>query len=73
LTGEDKPYEQIYSAVNEYLEEIPESVVFLEISGDPGAVLSLQRSLGNTCLIKELSCQGLTTLQDKRVPPAKRF
>ena len=40
LTGEDKPYEQIYSAVNEYLEEIPESVVFLEISGDPGAVLS---------------------------------
>ena len=40
LTGEDKPYEQIFSAVNEYLEEIPESVVFLEISGDPGAVLS---------------------------------
>ncbi|HEY3363204.1 MAG TPA: exonuclease SbcCD subunit D [Methanosarcina sp.] len=40
LTGEDKPYEQIFSAVNEYLEEIPESVVFLEISGDSGAVLS---------------------------------
>ncbi len=41
LTEEDKPYEQIFSAVNEYLEEIPESVVFLEISGDPEAVLSL--------------------------------
>lgn len=40
LVGEDKSYEQIFSAVNEYLEEIPESVVFLEISGDSGAVLS---------------------------------
>lgn len=40
LIGEDKPYEQIFSAVNEHLEEIPESVVFLQISGDSGAVLS---------------------------------
>ena len=40
LTGEDKPYEQIFSAVNEYLEEIPESVVLLEIFGDSGIVLS---------------------------------
>ncbi|HET8688222.1 MAG TPA: DNA double-strand break repair protein Mre11, partial [Methanosarcina sp.] len=40
LTGEDKPYEQIFSKVNEYLEEIPESVVFLEIFGDSGIVLS---------------------------------
>ncbi len=41
LTGEDKPYEQIFSTVNEYFEEIPDSVVFLEISGDSEAVLSL--------------------------------
>jgi DNA repair exonuclease SbcCD nuclease subunit len=40
LNGEDKPYEQIFSAVNEYLEEIPESVVFLEILGDSDIVLS---------------------------------
>jgi len=40
LTEEDKPYEQIFSAVNEYLEEIPESVVFLEIFGNSEAVLS---------------------------------
>ncbi len=40
LNGEEKPYEQIFSAINEHLEELPESVVFLEISGDSGAVLS---------------------------------
>ena len=40
LKGEDKPYEQIFSKVDEYLEDIPESVVFLEIFGDSGAVLS---------------------------------
>ncbi len=40
LNGEDKPYEQIFSAVNEHLEELPESVVFLEISGDAGPVIS---------------------------------
>jgi DNA repair protein SbcD/Mre11 len=40
LKGEDKPYEQIFSKVNEYPEEICESVVFLEIFGDSGAVLS---------------------------------
>jgi len=40
LKGEDKPYEQIFSKVDEYLEEIRESVVFLEIFGDSGAVLS---------------------------------
>jgi DNA repair protein SbcD/Mre11 len=36
----EKPYDQIFSAVNEHLEELPESVVFLDISGDPGPVLS---------------------------------
>ncbi|MGI5991744.1 MAG: metallophosphoesterase [Methanosarcina sp.] len=41
LTGEDKPYEQIFSAVNEYFEEIPDSVVILDIFGDSEAVLSL--------------------------------
>lgn len=40
LDGEEKPYEQIYSAVNEHLEELPDSVVFLDISGDSGSVLS---------------------------------
>ena len=40
LDGEEKPYEQIYSAVNEHLEELPDSVVFLDISGDSGIVLS---------------------------------
>ena len=40
LDGEEKPYEQIFSAVNEHLEELPGSVVFLEISGDSGVVLS---------------------------------
>ena len=40
MKGEDKPYEQIFSKVDEYLEDIPESVVFLEIFGDSGAVLS---------------------------------
>lgn len=28
LNGEDNPYEQIFSKVNEHLEEIPDSVVF---------------------------------------------
>ena len=41
LNGEENPYEQVFSAVNERLEEIPESVVFLDISGDSGSVLSL--------------------------------
>jgi exonuclease SbcD len=41
LNGEEKPYEQIFSAVNEHLEELPESMVLLEIFGDSGAVLSL--------------------------------
>ncbi|MDR7665237.1 exonuclease SbcCD subunit D [Methanosarcina sp. Z-7115] len=40
LDGEEKPYEQIFSAVNEHLKELPGSVVFLEISGDSGVVLS---------------------------------
>ncbi|MFI5382898.1 MAG: metallophosphoesterase [Methanosarcina thermophila] len=40
LNGEDNPYEQIFSKVNEHLEEIPGSVVFLEIIGDSGPVLS---------------------------------
>ena len=40
LNGEEKPYEQIFSAINEHLEEAPASVVFLEISGDSGVVLS---------------------------------
>jgi DNA repair exonuclease SbcCD nuclease subunit len=40
LDGEEKPYEQIFSAVNEHLEELPDSVVFLNISGDSGSVLS---------------------------------
>jgi DNA repair exonuclease SbcCD nuclease subunit len=40
LDGEEKPYEQIFSAVNEHLEELPDSVVFLDISGDSGSVLS---------------------------------
>lgn len=41
LNGEEKPFEQIFSAINERLEELPESVTFLEISGDSSAVLSL--------------------------------
>ncbi|AKB65689.1 metallophosphoesterase family protein [Methanosarcina mazei] len=40
VDGEEKPFEQIFSAVNEHLEEIPESVVFLDVSGDSGSVLS---------------------------------
>ncbi len=40
LNEEDKPYEQIFSKIDEHLEEIPDSVVSLQISGDPGAVLS---------------------------------
>ena len=40
LDGDEKPYEQIFSAVNEHLEELPDSVVFLDISGDSGPVLS---------------------------------
>ncbi len=41
LSEEEKPFEQIFSAVNEHLEELSGSVVFLEISGDSGMVLSL--------------------------------
>lgn len=40
IDGEENPYEQIFSIVNEHLEEIPDSVVFLDISGDSGSVLS---------------------------------
>ncbi|AAM04584.1 TPA: exonuclease SbcCD subunit D [Methanosarcina acetivorans] len=40
IDGEEKPYEQIFSAINEHLEEIPESVVFLDISGNSDSVLS---------------------------------
>jgi len=40
LDGEEKPYEQIFSIVSERLEEIPDSVVFLEVLGDSGSVLS---------------------------------
>ena len=40
LKGDEKTYEQIFSAVNEHLEELPESVVFLEITGDGGPVIS---------------------------------
>lgn len=40
LKWDEKPYEQIFSAVDEHLDELPGSVVFLEISGDSGAVLS---------------------------------
>ena len=40
LKGEEKSYEQIFSAINEHLEELPGSVVLLEISGDSGSVLS---------------------------------
>jgi len=40
LKGEEKSYEQIFSAINEHLEELPGSVVFLKISGDSGSVLS---------------------------------
>lgn len=40
LDGEEKPYELIFSTVNEHLEELPGSVVFLDISGDSGPVLS---------------------------------
>ncbi len=40
LAGDEKPYEQVFSAVDEHLEELPGAVVFLEISGDSGAVLS---------------------------------
>ncbi|AKB29588.1 Exonuclease SbcD [Methanosarcina siciliae T4/M] len=40
IDGGEKPYEQIFSAINEHLEEIPESVVFLDISGDSDSVLS---------------------------------
>jgi len=41
LCKEENPFEQIFSAVNEHLEELSGSVVFLEISGDSGIVLSL--------------------------------
>jgi DNA repair exonuclease SbcCD nuclease subunit len=40
LDGEENLYEQIFSVINEHLEELPGSVVFLEISGDSGKVLS---------------------------------
>jgi exonuclease SbcD len=42
LKEEEKPYEQIFAAVDEYQETLPESVVFLEISGDPTGVLSFK-------------------------------
>lgn len=41
LNGEEKPYEQIFSTINEHLEEIPSSVVFLKVSGDSKVVLSI--------------------------------
>ena len=41
LNGEEKPYEQIFSVINELLEEIPGSVVFLEVSGDSKTILSI--------------------------------
>jgi DNA repair protein SbcD/Mre11 len=40
LSEKEKPYENIFSVVNEHLEELPGSVVFLEISGDSEAILS---------------------------------
>ncbi len=42
LNGQEKPYEQIFAAVDEYQETLPDSVVFLDISGDPTAVLSFK-------------------------------
>jgi DNA repair exonuclease SbcCD nuclease subunit len=41
LNGEENPHEQAFSKINERLEELPEAVVFLEISGDSKAVLSM--------------------------------
>ncbi len=38
--GKKSPMNRFFSTVNERLEEIPESVVFLDISGDSGSVLS---------------------------------
>ena len=40
LNEEEKTYEHIFSAVNEHLEELPESVVFLEIYGNSRLILS---------------------------------
>lgn len=40
LKEKEKPYEQIFSTVDEYQEEIPEAVVFLDISGNSEALLS---------------------------------
>ncbi|HII02200.1 TPA: exonuclease SbcCD subunit D, partial [Methanosarcinaceae archaeon] len=40
LKGEEKPYEQIFAAIDEYQETLPESVVFVEISGEQTGVLS---------------------------------
>ncbi len=40
LNGAEKPYEQIFSVINEHLEELPGSVVSLEITGDSGTILS---------------------------------
>ncbi len=48
LKGDEKTYEQIFSAVNEHLEELPESVVFLEITGDAGPVISFSE-IEETC------------------------
>jgi len=41
LNGEENPHEQAFSKINERLEELPDAVVFLEISGDSKATLSL--------------------------------
>lgn len=41
LNGEENPHEQAFSKINERLEELPDAVVFLEISGDSKAILSL--------------------------------
>ena len=40
LNEEEKTYEQIFSAVNEHLEELPESVVFLEVNGNSRMIMS---------------------------------
>ena len=41
LNEEENTYEQIFSAVNEHLEELPESVVFLKIYGNSRMILSI--------------------------------
>ncbi|MGB9928019.1 MAG: hypothetical protein ACPK85_06385, partial [Methanosarcina sp.] len=40
LNGEENPHEQVFSKINERLEELPESVVSIIISGDSKTVLS---------------------------------